>query len=36
LRVKELVRVELVDEAETKEEIKAKRKPERGYVCGGD
>jgi len=32
LRVKELVKLELVDEAETKEEMKAKRKPEKGYV----
>jgi len=32
LRVKELVKLELVDEVETKEEMKAKRKPEKGYV----
>lgn len=32
LRVKELVRVELVDEVKTKEEMKVERKPDKGYV----
>jgi len=32
LRVKELVRLELVDTVETQAEIKAKRRPEKGYV----
>ena len=32
LRVKELVKLELVNEAETKEDMKAKRKPDKGYV----
>ena len=32
VRVKELIRVELVDEVKTKEEMKAERKKEKGYV----
>ena len=32
VRVKELVRLELVDEMETKEAMKARRTPEKGYV----
>jgi len=32
LRVKELIRLELVDDVETKEQQKEKRKPQKGYV----
>jgi large subunit ribosomal protein L30 len=32
LRVKELIKLELVDEVKTKEEMRVERKPERGYV----
>lgn len=32
LRVKELIRLELVNEKETKEEMRKQRKPEKGYV----
>jgi large subunit ribosomal protein L30 len=32
LRVKELVRLELVEEIVTKEEMRQRRKPEKGYV----
>jgi large subunit ribosomal protein L30 len=32
LKVKELVQLELVDTAETKEEMRQKRRPEKGYV----
>jgi large subunit ribosomal protein L30 len=32
LRVKELIRLELVDEIETKEAMKQRRKPEKGYI----
>jgi len=31
-RVKELIRVEIVDEIQTKEEMRAKRQPPKGYV----
>jgi len=30
--VKELIKLELVDEVKTKEEMREERKPERGYV----
>jgi large subunit ribosomal protein L30 len=32
LRVKELIRLELVDDVETKEQQREKRKPQKGYV----
>jgi large subunit ribosomal protein L30 len=32
LRVKELIKLELVDEVKTKEEMRVERKPEKGYV----
>ena len=32
VRVKELIRVEMVDEVRTKEEMKAERKKEKGYI----
>ena len=32
LRVKELVKVELVDEIKTREEMKAERRPAKGYI----
>lgn len=32
LRVKELIKLELVDEVKTKEEMREERKPERGYI----
>ena len=32
LRVKELIKLEIVNEKETKEEIREKRRPEKGYV----
>ena len=32
LRVKELIKLELVDEVETKEEMREKRRPTKGYV----
>jgi hypothetical protein len=32
VRVKELVKVELVDEIKTREEMRAERRPEKGYI----
>jgi large subunit ribosomal protein L30 len=36
LRVKELIKLELVDKIETKEEMKANKKPPKGYVVDSE